>query len=253
MVRIVLLMVMLTIAGTRNLYAQSSLLLQSYKPRQTQGTITDFLDEIKRFSGINLEYSLNNLRSNPIVQLDGSEKTVGAVLQKVLNGQHVQLVEKNNKIILVADQVSIPTEDVVPHQARGYKTAVGLKLYPVAISVKHFLEENRAIEGLFYLWNYGIRLTGLYEIHRPIHQAEGLKWYVGAGAHIGFWNQHWEYIYPDRANSINGGIDGVIGLDYKIKDVPVNISLDWQPSFNIVGYSYFEPAWGGLAIRYTLK
>jgi hypothetical protein len=46
------------------------------------------------------------------------------------------------------------------------------------------------------------------------------------------------------------GIDGVLGLDYKIKGAPLNLSIDWQPSFNFVGYSYFSN-WGGLAIRYT--
>ena len=47
------------------------------------------------------------------------------------------------------------------------------------------------------------------------------------------------------------GIDGVLGLDYKVKGAPLDVSLDWQPSFNFVGYNYFEGGWGGLGIRYA--
>ncbi len=133
----------------------------------------------------------------------------------------------------------------------SYQTAVGLKIYPGAVSVKHFVKGNNAIEGLGYFWQYGFRLTGLYEIHGDINGAPGLKWYVGPGAHIGSYNDNWKRDYPYRDNSVAIGIDGVLGLDYKIKGAPINVSFDWQPSFNLVGYSYFEGGWGGLGIRYA--
>ncbi len=132
-----------------------------------------------------------------------------------------------------------------------YQTAVGVKFYPTAISVKHFIADTKAVEGLGYFYRDGLRVTGLYELHYDINSVEGLKWYVGPGAHIGFWNDAWKKENPNRNSSIVIGIDGVLGLDYKIKDVPLNISFDWQPSLNIVGYTYFEAGWGGLAIRYT--
>ena len=47
------------------------------------------------------------------------------------------------------------------------------------------------------------------------------------------------------------GIDGIIGLDYKIKGAPINVCLDWQPSFNFIGYNYFEGGWGGIGVRYA--
>lgn len=134
-----------------------------------------------------------------------------------------------------------------------YKTAIGVKFYPGAISLKHFVQRDRALEGLLYFWEYGSRVTGLYEIHGDINGAPGLKWYLGPGAHIGFWNNNWEYEYPYRKHGVSIGIDGVLGLDYKIKGAPINLSLDWQPSFNFVGYNYFEGGWGGFAVRYTLK
>jgi hypothetical protein len=139
-------------------------------------------------------------------------------------------------------------------QALGsnYKTAAGIKFYPGAISVKHFTSKDVALEGLASFWNYGFRFTGLYEYHGDFKNAAGLKWYVGPGAHVGFWNSDWKDRYPGRASGIMIGVDGVLGIDYKIKDAPINLSLDVQPSFNIVGYTYFD-VWGGLGIRYTFK
>ena len=132
-----------------------------------------------------------------------------------------------------------------------YKTAIGFKFYPGAVSFKTFVADNRAVEVLGYFYNYGFRVTGLYEIHGDINGVEGLKWYAGPGAHLQTWNSTWTKDYPGRSSSIGLGIDGVLGLDYKFKGAPINVSLDWQPSLNLIGYSYFEGGWAGIGVRYT--
>ncbi len=132
-----------------------------------------------------------------------------------------------------------------------YKTALGVKVYPGAVSVKHFIQPNVALEGLGYISSDGFRLTGLYELHYNLGDVEGLKWYIGGGGHMGIWSDSWKTKYPTREAGLAIGIDGVIGVDYKIKGAPLNLSFDWQPSFNIIGYNYFEGGWGGLGVRYT--
>jgi len=133
----------------------------------------------------------------------------------------------------------------------SYHTALGVKLYPGAISIKHFKEKNKAIEGLGYISSDGFRLTGLYELHHPLGDIDGFQWYVGGGAHVGIWSDSWKRDYPNRESGLAIGIDGILGVDYKIKGAPLNVSFDWQPSFNLIGYNYFEGGWGGLAVRYT--
>ena len=134
----------------------------------------------------------------------------------------------------------------------SYKTALGLKFYPGAISIKHFVAPNRAIEGLGYFWEYGFRFTGLYEFHGDINGAPGLKWYIGPGAHIGFYNDDYHHDH-DNDDEAYFGLDGVLGLDYKFKGAPINMSLDWQPnfSFGTDGSSGFDAGWGGFAVRFT--
>lgn len=134
---------------------------------------------------------------------------------------------------------------------QSYRTALGVKFYPAGITLKHFTQSNRALEGIGYFWEHGFRFTGLYEIHGDFNGAPGLKWYIGPGAHIQFWNNEWKNAFPNRDAGVAIGVDGVLGLDYKFNGAPINLSLDWQPSFNFVGYNYFEGGWGGFAVRYT--
>jgi len=127
----------------------------------------------------------------------------------------------------------------------SYRTALGVKVWDGGgISFKHFLTDKNAIELIGYFWSQGTRITGLYEIHGPINGAPGLLWYIGPGAHIGFYNTK----YGDGAFA---GIDGVLGLDYKFNGAPINVSLDWQPSFEFGDGRGFVGSWGGLGIRYT--
>lgn len=155
------------------------------------------------------------------------------------------------RICLVLFISAITTLSFGQNTGSSYRTALGAKFYPGGITLKHFTQTNRALEGIGYFWENGFRFTGLYEIHGDINGAPGLKWYVGPGAHIQFWNKEWKDRYPARDGGVAIGIDGVLGLDYKIKGAPLNLSLDWQPSFNFVGYNYFEGGWGGFAVRFT--
>ena len=132
------------------------------------------------------------------------------------------------------------------YNAQAYSTALGVKFYPGAISLKHFVKSDAALEALGYFWDKAFRITGLYEIHGDVNGAPGLKWYVGPGMHAGFYNTKY-------GGGTSVGVDGVLGLDYKIKAAPLNLSIDWQPSFEF-GNKYgngFSGNWGGFAIRYV--
>jgi hypothetical protein len=132
-----------------------------------------------------------------------------------------------------------------------YRTAIGVKVYPGAITLKHFTSDRVALEGLLSFWRYGFRFTGLYEFHADINGAPGLKWYVGPGAHLGFYNDKWgNRFIDDDDERLDLGVDGVIGLDYKIQGAPLNLSLDWQPSFTILSDPEFR-SWGGLGVSFT--
>jgi hypothetical protein len=135
----------------------------------------------------------------------------------------------------------------------GYKKAIGVKMYPRAITYKSFLTNSKAIEVLGYFTLDGFRTTIMIEKYSAFANTEQLSWYIGYGGHLGIWSEEWKKNNPNHKAGIAVGVDGILGLDYKIKNAPLNLSIDWQPSFNFVGSSYFESGWAGLGIRYTLK
>jgi hypothetical protein len=127
-----------------------------------------------------------------------------------------------------------------------YKTGVGLKIWDGGgITLKTFISDKKALEFIGFFNGNGTRVTGLYEIHGDLSTEGNLKWYAGPGAHVGFYK-------VSNVTKTVIGVDGVIGLDYKFKELPLNLSLDWQPSFEIgKGYG-FTGAFFGLSVRYTL-
>lgn len=152
-------------------------------------------------------------------------------------------------ILLSALCVIVSFASNAQSMGRTYKTALGVKFWDGAgVSFKTFVAPQNAIEVIGYFYKYGTRITGLYEIHGNVSGAPGLKWYIGPGAHIGFYD--YKGYSGDRAVA---GIDGVLGLDYKINKAPINLSIDWQPSFEFADgdRNGFVGSWGGLAIRYT--
>src|SRR5882724_1792326 len=96
----------------------------------------------------------------------------------------------------------------------SYRTALGVKIWDGGgISVKHFFSGNNAGELIGYFYRNGFRLTGLYEIHGNFTGAPGLKWYIGPGVHIGFYDAgyfHNNFYYVDNRAIVS--IDGVLGL-----------------------------------------
>jgi hypothetical protein len=139
-------------------------------------------------------------------------------------------------------------------QAQDYKTALGVRLSSSqamvnnSVTLKHFFNERTAIEALL---SFGdpLALGALVEIHKPFGES-GVRWFYGGGGYLGFvksYNVNTEKNETDP----NFGAMGVLGLDYKFANLPLNLSLDWKPELNIVSDINFEPAAIGFSARFT--
>lgn len=138
--------------------------------------------------------------------------------------------------------------------AQQYNTGVGLRGgFSNGITVKHFFSGNKAFEGIISNRWRGLNLTGLVEFTQPF--AEGFDWYYGVGGHIGFWrgyNNH-PWFDEDENNYTVIGLDGIIGIEYTFKEIPLNLSLDYKPAFNLYGYWGY---WGdefALSLRFIIN
>ena len=144
-------------------------------------------------------------------------------------------------------------------KAQNYNSAIGLRFgYPLSISYKTFLTESNALElyagfrsysGVYGYFSVG----GLYEIHKPIEGVDGLSWYYGGGLSVQFFTYDESYWGTTENGSIGVGISGVIGLDYKFPDAPINLSVDFLPTFRFGGWDDGYYSWGALGARYVLK
>ena len=138
--------------------------------------------------------------------------------------------------------------------AQEYKTALGVRLSSSnaiqnnSVSLKYFLNEKTAIEGLFTFGD-PLALGALVEFHKPLSSA-GLTYFYGAGGYVGFLKKLNTNTQKTNTEA-NFGAQGVIGLDYKFTNIPLNISLDWKPELNIVSDINFEPAAIGFSARFT--
>jgi hypothetical protein len=142
-------------------------------------------------------------------------------------------------------------------QAQDYNTGIGLRGgLANGLTIKHFISSNVALEGIISSRWRGLELTGLYEIHNRAFQVDRLNWYYGLGAHVGFWDGDYTYKYGPRTWGEPGrsytvvGIDFILGLEYNFSEIPFNISIDWKPAYNFVGYSGFWADGGAISIRY---
>jgi len=132
--------------------------------------------------------------------------------------------------------------------AQEYKTSLGLRAgWPYGLTVKHFISRTSALEGILASSWHGFVVTGLYENENWTGSYPGLNWFWGVGAHVGFWDDN---PHVNTTGSVIG-LDGILGLEYTFDEIPLNLSLDILPSFNIFGATGWGGIGGALSIRYV--
>jgi hypothetical protein len=147
---------------------------------------------------------------------------------------------------------------------QDYHNAIGFRLGGMTsgITFKHFGKPQGAFEGILSFGYRTFLITGLYEQHNIIANSPGLRWFYGGGGHVGFFRYggyyYWvhkngKFVYVDEPNGTSRavvGLDFMLGLDYKFKDAPIDLSLDLKPFVDFWDgpYGYFD---GALSARFT--
>jgi hypothetical protein len=156
-------------------------------------------------------------------------------------------------ITLIAVSTIFTTQSLF---AQSYQTALGAKFggYENGLSIKYFMQKDVALEGILGFRSHGVVVTGLYEIHAEAFNVPELKFYYGGGAHIGSINGDYNRFGSNsqtyNGNSLLLGADGVIGLEYKIPNAPIGISLDLNPRLELASGPFFDLA-PALGLKYT--
>lgn len=146
--------------------------------------------------------------------------------------------------LLVFSQGSVSAQSI---SGSSYKNAAGLRVEFgsnwgtfAGLSYKHFFAEHEALEMQFLFGDHLVILEPEFQYHGDIPNAAGLKWYIGLGPGIAFGQGLTDVL-----------LRPMVGLDYKISNVPLDFAFDWRPGFVVTHGSTFNAARFGFALRYT--
>jgi hypothetical protein len=134
----------------------------------------------------------------------------------------------------------------LPAAAQDYTRAAGLRGgLSSGLTYRQHLVPELAYEGLLSFRHGGLQFTVLRENIKPaaFEFSEDFFFTYGYGGHVGFnYTDHYvimfhEYNYYERRFSPLIGVDGYVGLEYRIPVIPIQAGIDLKPFFE---FSLFE-------------
>ncbi len=149
--------------------------------------------------------------------------------------------------------------------AQPGQTGLGLRLTPDGggFTGKFFLDRNVAFEaqlnagGVFGGEGESFNAVGLLEYHIPLPDPSW-RVFFGGGVHVGVWDR------DNRRYSSDGryregsepifGIDGIGGVEYVFKSVPIGLSADFKPAINFLSdVDFFPHNMFGMSARFYIR
>lgn len=119
----------------------------------------------------------------------------------------------------------------------SYTTAVGVRgIGTSGLTIKHFKNSNTAYKGIIGFYPNAFSATILVEKYTPAFDVRGLRWYYGIGGHVATQSDviRREGLYRRESTGFGIGVDGIFGIEYKIDEVPIAVSMDFKPFLEVV-------------------
>jgi hypothetical protein len=136
-------------------------------------------------------------------------------------------------------------------KAQDYKHAIKIKGFsPFGVSYKWLTGFEKGYEVSYHMMNNGRNVTGLRVFQTPLIPKKSDRWFVsyGYGTHMSY---YWNYTvynpftpfdpphHYDK-NFMAVGLDGYVGVEYRILKHPFLLSIDFIPNFEFFGPKYFK-------------
>ncbi|AQG81988.1 hypothetical protein [Spirosoma montaniterrae] len=112
------------------------------------------------------------------------------------------------------------------------------------VTLKKYSKNNQSAFELIGSYNFdpkvnNLGITALFE-KLPALSGNRLNAQIGFGPTWIFRNTHI-------------GISGILGFDWRLKQVPISLSVDWAPTFFFINRTGFSPINGAFSARYILN
>lgn len=114
------------------------------------------------------------------------------------------------------------------------------------VSLKHHAGSNKSAIEIIAANSFdkeveGFSLAALFEKLAPLNGNGQLSALIGGGVNFNF---------KDKTKF---GVSGMLGFDWRMKNIPITMQLDWMPTYFFVNDSYFSGVNGAFTIRYVLN
>jgi hypothetical protein len=110
------------------------------------------------------------------------------------------------------------------------------------IQVKKYMGANN-LDFRGHLHNSGFQVAGLYEWNHDL--GNNFTLYYGFGAGLGTWKQTADH---DMAFGID--VEAIVGVEWRIPSVPLALSLDYRPAFEVLPTTGFYAKGFAFGIKY---
>ncbi len=152
--------------------------------------------------------------------------------------------------------------------SQTFERQLGLRLGTMSgVSGKVIMNNKTAIQGTLGFRKGGVQLYTLLEAYKCLDKNTTQNWYFyfGGGAHIGYINgynriRRWSntsgyYWEEERASGPVIGLDGILGVEFKIPSAPLALFFEFKPmvelqNFNKVRANFWDT---GIGIVYRIN
>lgn len=138
-------------------------------------------------------------------------------------------------------------ETIAQRKNVGGEMAIGARIGGSSgVTFKKYSSNAHSAFEFIGAWSFddvldGFTITGLWEKLAPLNANGQLSAEFGFGA-TAIWGDKFYF-----------GPSGIIGFDWRLKKVPVTMSVDWLPTWIIVGTSRFNAINAGFSARYIIN
>lgn len=136
--------------------------------------------------------------------------------------------------------------------AQEYKNSAGFRFTRTeGVTYKRFVKSDAAFEAMLGWGGYdgGMQAYGNYHWYKPIpaHITQNLHYYYGVGGHIGYIRPTRTVDYYEGDEIVSEtrehtdyviGVDGVLGVEYRIFQVPMTVGMELKPFFEYYALRY---------------
>lgn len=131
------------------------------------------------------------------------------------------------------------------------------------ITAQMFKDEGSAIQALLSFRRTGVQFTVLTERYMPVllNYSDHIFLYEGYGGHIGYerWYKYHAGDWPNYSEHMRTspliGIDGIVGLEYRLFKYPFKFGIEYKPFAELSLHHVFRlNLWDfGVTIHYTFN